>query len=252
MSHPNPSITKLMKPLFLAFFSVFMTLSAFSQNENPIRNASLKIYNLTTVDRIYTRQLSDSTDNPDSNTNYDIQLLHPTFAYQWLNAKGNGHEIELTSFRMTASESNKWSQYAQNPSSLTPAPYAQSSAVISLRYEYILFLKRGGEPKLVPAMGFGFNPYYMVDIYTPTISTAFPEIFQAVGARFFAIPRLNYSISDRVYLDLNFPVSIHDFKFVTARNEDPGIPISERKTTTIDTESFAPVFSARIGVGIRL
>ncbi len=241
-----------MRSLLLAFFLICLSFSAFSQNDNALRKTSLKIYNLTTVERDYPPQYTDSLGDPNMSTYYNVQLLHPTIALQWYNASGNGHEIELTSFRMSTNETNQWSYYSRNPAIPSHPSMQHTSAIISLRYEFILFTKQEGEPKLVPALGFGINPYYMMDIYNSSISTVFPEQFQSFGARFFAIPRLNYSISERLYLDLNFPISIYDYRLVFAKDENPAIPINERTTTIFDSESFAPLFSARVGLGIRL
>gem|GEM_PF-823891 len=248
----NKSKSEMMRSLIFSFALLFCSFAAFSQNENPKRQSSLKIYNLTTVERDYSPQFFDSLGNEYRDNFYNIQLLHPTIAYQWFNAKGNAHEIELTSLRMSTSESNRWAFYSRNQSNLTAAQDLQASAMISLRYEYILFLKRETDPKLMPSLGLGVNPYYMLDIFRSTVTTVFPERFQAVGIRFFAIPRLNYSLSDRLYLDLNFPISLYDAKLVTSKSENPTIPNNERKRSSVEVESFAPLFSARLGIGIRL
>ncbi len=231
---------------------LFSSFAAFSQIENPKRNSSLKIYNLTTVERDYAPMFPDSLSSGYSENFYNVQLFHPTFAFQWYNAKGNAHEIELTGFRLSNSETNGWSSSSRQPSISTHPRYAHTGALVSLRYEYILFVKREGAPRLTPSLGLGVNPYYKFDIYRSSITTVFPEQYQAAGVRFFAIPRLNYSLSDRLYLDLNFPVAIHDAKVVSAKHEDPTIPINDRRRTSFETESFSPLFSARFGVGIRL
>ncbi len=120
----------MMRSLIFSFALLFCFFAAFSQNENPKRQSSLKIYNLTTVERDYSPQFIDSLGNEYRDNFYNIQLLHPTIAFQWYNAKGNAHEIELTSLRMSTSESNRWAFYSRNQSNLTAAQDLQSSAMI--------------------------------------------------------------------------------------------------------------------------
>jgi hypothetical protein len=54
------------------------------------------------------------------------------------------------------------------------------------------------------------------------------------------------------YLDLNFLVSIHDFKFLTAKTKNPLIPAKKRKRSYFETETFGSFISARIATEIQI
>jgi len=88
-----------MKKFILIAFSIVVFLFAQAQNTTPSYKYAIKAYNLTSFyTGTTTSKLSDSSDL--NFTTNDLRILHPTLAFQWLNSKGNYHELELTSFEL--------------------------------------------------------------------------------------------------------------------------------------------------------
>ena len=69
----------------------------FSQNTNLDYKKAIKIYNLTSYEKYSKSEyIDDSSSAYLLSTVSDLQILHPTFAFQWKTRKNNFQEIEIS------------------------------------------------------------------------------------------------------------------------------------------------------------
>jgi hypothetical protein len=239
-----------MKKVIFIVLSIVVSLFGQAQNINLNYKYAIKAYNLTSF---YTggttAKISDS-----SNINYttnELKILHPTLAFQWLNAKGNFHELELTSFEF-GKLSNQEELTVSSSSGNTIPRSNVITTNIALRYEYIINFNKSETRKLVPSIGFGGSPYYRLYKYQAKYSWEIPSSQQFIGLSLFATPRLTYYMSSRIFFDINIPVCVFDFNYQLNKQENGFLELSERTTSEINIDAFTKLYSGRIGVGLKL
>jgi len=239
-----------MKKFIFSLFSIVVFLFVQAQNTTPGYKYAIKAYNLTSFySGNTTSNLSDSSDM--NFTTNDLKILHPTLAFQWQNTKGNYHELELTSFEL-GKLSN---QDELSGSSITANTIPRSSVIatnIAFRYEYILNFNKAETHKLVPSIGFGGSTYYRLYKYQAKYSWEIPSSQQFIGLGIFATPRITYNFSSRMFLDVNIPVCVFDFNYLTNHQDNPFLELSERTTSEFNIELFPKILSGRVGIGLKL
>lgn len=240
------------KPLTLLLWIVVVK-TGWTQNTNLDYKSALKIYNLTTFEeQTKSRKLNDSSFYRYQYTNTTLQIFHPTIAFQWKSKKNNFHEIELTSLMLgkIGSQTEIINDTTNNGQTISGSD--QKITVISARYEYILNFNKSKVSKFVPSIGFGINPYYRQNNYSPKISSSFSTSDISLGMRTFITPRLTYFVTSKLFIDLNIPLCFFDTFFFVNKDENPTIPVQQRTITTFDYRQFPKIFSGRLGVGLKL
>jgi hypothetical protein len=237
----------------LLFLVLLFIKSGWTQNTNLDYKYAFKIYNLTTFDEYErSRTINDTSSIQVDYTTTTLQILHPTIAFQWKTKKNNFHEIELTNFmlgKLTTKTENKDDTINNGQ---TVRGYDLVTTSISARYEYILNFYKSKESKFVPSLGFGINPYYRQNNYTPKNESSFSSSEQYFGAKVFLTPRLTYYLSSKFFLDINIPICFFDGYFLIDKENNPALPIQERTISTFNFNGFPKVYSGRIGVGLKL
>ena len=82
------------------------------------------------------------------------------------------------------------------------------------------------------------------------LSSAFAEFERHIGVRTFVTPRITYFIKQKLFVDLNIPICITEMEYSEERNNDPSIKAA--KMTAYNFNGFPKMFSARLGLGIKI
>jgi len=239
---------------FTVLFSLLFSAISWSQNSPLAYSKTLKMYNLTTFDAV--TNTSQSSDLPGISFNSSVktfQLLHPTIAFQWkTKKKENFHEIELSSFsfRRTNTMDEKITD-STNISQIISGS-EETNCSIAARYEYIFTFFKTKDRKFLPSLGLGINSYFLQSSTRPKTADLFPVSDRIIGSKVFLTPRINYFISPKLFLDFNIPLCILDLNLQTSKKENPILPLDQRSVSTFRFQQFPTVFSARIGLGIKL
>jgi hypothetical protein len=242
-----------MRKYALIFVLLLFMKSGWTQNTNLDYKYAIKVYNLTTYDEYERSRTTTGTSSIDySYTTTTLQILHPTIAFQWKTKKNNFHEIELTSFMLgkLVTKTENTSDTTQNGQTINGYDLVTTS--IAARYEYILNFNKSKDRKFVPSLGFGINPYYKQNNYSPKISSSFSTSEIYFGFKVFITPRLTYYLSSKFFIDLNIPICFLDSYFLKDKEDNPAVPVEERTITTFNLNGFPKVFSGRIGVGLKI
>ncbi len=241
------------KKLLTLLLWIIVVKIGWSQNTNLDYKSALKIYNLTTFDeQTKSRKLNDTSSYRYQHTNTTLQILHPTIAFQWKSKKNNFHEIELTSLMLgkVGTKIEIVNDTINNGQTISEVDL--TTTAISVRYEYIFNFNKSKDTKLVPSLGFGVNPYYRQNNYSPKISNLFPTSDISIGMKAFITPRISYFLTSKLFIDVNIPLCFFDTFYFADKEKNPAIPAQERTITTFNYNQFPKVFSGRLGIGIKL
>jgi hypothetical protein len=242
-----------MKKCILLFLVLLFMKSGWTQNTNLEYKYAFKIYNLTTYDEYErSRKITDTSSNQVDYTTTTLQILHPTIAFQWKTKKNNFHEVELTSFILGKLVTKTEYKDDTTNNGQSESGFDLVTTAISARYEYILNFNKSKESKFVPSLGFGINPYYRQNNYSPEISSSFPISEIYLGVKVFITPRLTYYLSSKIFIDVNIPICFFDIYFLSEKENNPAVPIQEQTINTFNLNGFPKVYSGRIGVGLKL
>jgi hypothetical protein len=228
----------------------FLISTGWTQNTNLDYRNGLKIYNLSTFEENFKSiQLSDTSSYQFTNTS--TQILHPTIAFQWKARNNNFHEIELTNF-----EIGKTGAKTEFVADTNGIPFVSGQDIVttalSVRYEYILNFNKSKDSKLVPSLGFGVNPYFRKNKYSPLASSSLPAFESSFGLRAFITPRVTYFITQKIFVDFNIPLCLFDNFILTEMLDNANLPVEQRTVSTYNFNQFPKFISGRIGIGIKL
>lgn len=174
-----------------------------------------------------------------------LDLLKPSVAFNWTDKKGRTREIELSSFILNSRK--------DNTTLGTTALMGRSVTTydISLSFEQIFNFAKQKNWKLKPSLGAGVAPYFNMEKITPYTTALVPSTNTSYGARLYFAPRVNYSVSDRFFIDLNVPVTVADMGVQSQKTFVPAIN-SEMTSSTGNFNAFTTMPSVRIGAGLRI
>ncbi|MES2478736.1 MAG: hypothetical protein V4561_06605 [Bacteroidota bacterium] len=235
---------------FLALFSVLFIHSAIAQNTYLNYKQGLKIYNTVRY------QESSNTQYQSLSTNIyiqqkSLQVLHPSVAYQWSNAKRNFHEIELSNFRMN--RENKTFDIRDSISmTLLVDSAVASSTDIGLRYEYVINFCKLKNHRLVPSMGIGVYGFYTKDAYMPNNTALLMQSHTEFGVKTFLIPRINYYLSSKFFLDFNIPLLIINMSTEIQKINNPSFSAEQNNSSVLKFDLAPKYWAARIGLGMKI
>jgi hypothetical protein len=238
------------KKLLALSLLLFVIKIGWSQNINLDYKSALKIYNLISFDEQTRLSRLTASSNRYQYTNTTLQILHPTIAFQWRSKKNNFHEIELTSFMLGTFGKTTDSITTNSAQSISGGDLTLTA--ISARYEYNLNFNKSKNSKLVPSIGFGINPYYRQNNYSPKISSSFPTSDISIGMKAFITPRITYFLTSKLFIDINIPLCFIDAFYFAGKENNPTFSVLERTTNTFNFSLFPKVYSGRIGIGIKL
>ncbi len=243
---------------FTAFFSFSLILGvsigAFAQESETEKPVSFKVYSNYVWDKLestYSDPVSGQTFITQSKTTYDLGYFSPAVAFT--NNRGNIHELELSRLQFNVSDFEVFNLDTANRSLQLADGQAEAKFNLAVRYEYILALNIfDNESKFQASVGFSGSPSLAFLTLNPKQTDQFPVSQTAIGLRLAVAPRINYSLNEKWFLDLNVPVIVGDISTRIDKNENPGLPLENRKSTTHDFSNFPPLFQVRLGVGLRI
>ena len=242
-----------MKREIIVTVFLIMSLVVFSQ-ETP-SNKSLKVYTSYNWAAFY-NQADTSLQPGVTIMNYEREIgvfnFSPSFVIH--NSKGNSHEFELT---RVFYQNNYQKTYDEIDSTGNVANIVSGELIkqfqLHLRYEYVWSLfKQKDWKKLNGFLGFSASPFYKWNKQEPLTSMSYTKSEKSMGLYFSVIPRVQYNINKRLYLDLNFPIALLTAQYTTQFSDNPALAINERQQSTIDIEQLPFGFAVRIGMGFRM
>lgn len=216
-----------------------------AQDPSPGYKAAVKLYNISTLQVVRHGAYFGTNNTP----SYDLEVMHGAPAVQWQGRQRHFHEAELTRLLVNRS----YQTYdVSTPGGGWERSGTRNVTHIALRYEYIVTFGKKESRKLVPSLGLGLAPSFFRQSFEPGSVTLFNTSTTHLGLDGQVIPRLNYHLNSRIYLDLNIPVSAIRLGTTTSTNRNPVIPARQQKISNVDLSLAPSHYSVRFGVGFRL
>lgn len=237
-----------MKQLTIILLLSIAGFFSYAQNKNIGAKYTVKLYNLSSwqkQEQPYFQGIYSGV-----TTQKEFKPFSPTVAFRIKNARNDFHEIELTKFEVGSEDF--LSTLDQSGVIIPMAGGKTNTTVIAIRYEYTLNFNKRKNSKLMPAIGLALMPYYQRTHFTPVLATEFPATKTQIGAKGFLIPRLNYAISSRLFLDVNVPFCVTDMYVEIKNAQNPTLTQQEQKNDTGNFDGLPQFYSFRVGVGLNI
>ena len=244
-----------MKTYFSGLFFLVCVTMCICQNAIPSYRYSFKVYGLSVSESYeYTQRFGNEDPYTRITEMSNWRIFHPTFALQWKTKADNYQEIELTFLEISSNEFLRTrfdNEDLSYPSFYYEAGTKVTTTHVSLRYEYIYRLTKAVDRRFDFSLGAGINPYFFNISENPVISNQFPTHERNMGAFFQVVPRIQFNLSNKLYMDLNVPFCLFYYNHRRLEREDPQL-IDELKIQTFTDNTLLPdVYSVRIGLGFR-
>jgi hypothetical protein len=177
-----------------------------------------------------------------TNSNFDFQKnpvnfisLLRTFspAIAWGKEYGNFHEITVQDFGFLLTE-------------------GQNSFRSTVNYSYNLRVGKYNPEKNVNFfVGGGALVGGAINTSTSQISTEFPSRQSTMRFDLVLTPRMTINLGKRTFLNVSIPYSVHTIDRNSVINENPSVPLENRKTVGVKSSTFPNQFTVRVGVAFK-
>lgn len=238
--------------LFLFYFCISWSLSA--QESESSNRLNLKFYNTFQYEKFEAvpfYQHNGTFEKYQTKENYT--WLKPSVAIQWQGKKDKLHEIEWVNFIWNQKQEYFTDGNHDWPTWVPPSYQYKSNLInIAFRYEYLLPLFSLNQKNLNFSIGLGGSPFFIRDKISPIIRNLFPITVTEAGINFYAIPRINYQLSKKFFLDFNILINLAQSEFQRVKMENPSRPVAEQINNRWNFNLLPNVLAARVGVGIKL
>lgn len=161
----------------------------------------------------------------------------PSFGLSSITTRGNFHEIQF--LQLTLQRHRDYN-------------FSVNSTFFSFRYSYTLALFRGKSPAIQPLIGFAAAPYYSSEKFTPLNSTNFGRSSFGVGTFVELVPRINWNINEKLFLDLNLPLRLADLSYLRYYTNNPQVPEPQQTSSGLDFNTLPRHFEINLGLGIKI
>lgn len=233
-----------------AFFLLFLSVNLFSQKLTE--RVAVKLYTNFDYSPKYIHHESDTT-NGITLVEYEKEINGFNFspALVLYNKKGNSSEIEISRLRYS---NNYNKEYNDIDSTGNVVNILSGNRIkqfeLFIRYEYKLYMFKNKDWKTIkPIIGFSTTPFVQWSKLAPLLSTEYSSSKTSVGLYLSVIPRIEYVINERWYLDLNLPLSLITTHYTTIRDDNPMLPQNERVESFFDLYNGPVSFAIRFGIG---
>jgi hypothetical protein len=239
--------------IFLSSVGMLVLSNVIAQNPALDFKYSLKLSGMTSMSTTEHVQHWQPHNNTSSVTKFEqVRIMQPVFALQIMNARKNIHEIELTELMLNRGNEIQGFRNDSLGTFVQSSNTTTSRTAIALRYEYIINFLKQKTTRFVPSLGLGLSPFYERMDTRYSLSAFYGEKRFAAGLRGFVTPRITYYTTKRLYFDLNIPLCVAEARYSNSASQNPMLPSDRRNFSSMDFTGFPKMFSARLGIGIRI
>lgn len=186
-------------------------------------------------------------------TNKDVQMGYFTPSIAFVTANGNFHELEFSRLKINSSSDKTSITYDNLGHTQTISGQKTTNILIALRYEYnFMFFKKKEEAKLRTYLGLAINPYFENSNTLPFLSNYFPTSETSLGTMLSIIPRINYNLGEKWFIDFNIPINISNIDITSTNKDNPAFLANQRTETSIDLTILPNTFLIRFGIGVKI
>jgi hypothetical protein len=249
-----------MKFSLYILINVLFVSNIFAQNEptgTPQYKHVLKGY-LTFLDDKKTTVLTD-TFRTQTNTQNHSSIL-PTIGWSRLRKNGRFMEIGITKLSFDFQESKTENKVFQRDSfgNIVPAGDIPDRGMsvwtnnLGLRFEWNAPIFYRENADFQSFMGISVDPAFYYQKIQPVSSAAFGSRVFEFSNTITLIPRITYAVSNRLFLDLNVPISFITLNLNYNVVNNPTIPTNARER--IDFRGLTPtnIYAIRFGIGYKI
>lgn len=233
-----------LRTITLLFVAMSLQYQAFGQEEKNTQY-QFKVYSN------FEYKLSKLEDVFNSDT-YESRSLHfghitPSFV---ISKPRMSHEIGISRLHI-GQNSDRKEETLSDGSVIVEEGVKRTQFYLNIRYEYALNLVKI-KKKHQLSIAASAEPYIQFDKSVPRTSVSFPNKFTAFGSKLHLIPRATFSLSDRLFLDVNAPIEIMDVYRLRNYTDNPTFTESQREYTDTRSEFLDSVLRFRVGLGFNL
>lgn len=224
-----------MKQTLVTILCFFIALNSFSQKKYGI-----KIYqNTDFFQKSYYE--SAATITTDDIINFDRFSV----AFNVILDNGLMHEMEI--FIPEISKSSNTIKFPFNYTFRNDNSFKTEVSSYSLRYELNKSILKASS-RFGLSLGLGLNPYFLELESIPKVSNAYSARKNYFGIALNLTTRMQYQLTRRLIIDLNFPLKIYDLRWEQTKIENPLIPRHHQITKDFEAKFFEDVYTMRLGI----
>ncbi len=231
---------------------LFIAINIFGQDTD--KDIDIKLYtnyNYTPKYIYYSNDTVNGIENIEYNK-VGVFNLSPALVFN--NKKGNSSEIEISRFRYKTVFDKKYNIYDSTGVVINTISGKNTKEFeVFIRYEYDIALFKKKEWKVLkPIIGFSAISFYKSQKSASLLSTDFPVSTSSMGVFLSVIPKLEYNINRKLYMDFNIPINIATVHYSIYKDENPSLIAANRTKKIIDFYNTPLSFAIRLGVGLKI
>jgi len=222
----------------------FSTIHGQAQQKEAYKKV-LKIYNLSS----YSQGRFVDSDSFSTNINNinSFQILHPTVAFAWKTKNSNYHEIELVDAIVNGFKNKSTFFATANPGNSAVSGGVAKSTYIRLRYEFIYEFMKDAKSDVTASVGLALQPNFIYFKTKPFSTKNFPSTNSGIELYGFVIPRINFKIDERSFVNINVPIALFDINYFKSTVRNPSVSIRSQSVADWHYTILPQNYYVRIG-----
>lgn len=228
-----------MKRLFFTFCVLFAFSAVSAQSK-----IGVTIYQNTDRFDVRYRNQQGAIEETDNRLNFHRFSVALSFNL----GKKYTHELEL--FIPEFSKDHDKLLFPLDMTIAKKSAYHEEANAYSFRYEVYRRLTK--EKPIAFALGAAVNPHYRTIERIPSAPNWYPSNGKMFVASVNIVPRLQWTISKSLLLNLSIPFKVYDYIYSQQKVENPSIPVSQQKSGGSNHEFFREAYTVRLGLMWRI
>ena len=223
---------------FLTFILFVFSASGFAQKAIKLNTH----FQYQSVEAIWKYNTDGTIVSIEENT---LSIM-PLPSISFLNSKGNFQELGLSKLGYEIDKN----QAILIDNSIR-AVEKISTFGIGFRYDYNFALSNNTKA-IKPYLGVSTSLGYINEINEPKITSTFKSNENKLISNIGIVPRLIWSLSPIVFLDLNIPINVLQVEYSHYRIHNPSLPLEQQKNSNTEATFFPINYEVRLGLGVFL
>lgn len=234
--------------LVLAVCSTLFFSNAFAQNTDVESKHAIKFYNVSSYAVRNTETIDFNNNVTTLHRLKSLQILKPSIGFQWKTEKRRLNELALNDYYLVRRESI--TEVLNPQQTIVASGGIHREFRLALGYEHSRPLLKVKDKKWDPYFGFAINTALRTSRFAPFVNNIFPSNNQRLETFVAFVPKVQYNVSKKVFLDINIPVNM--MRVSLQRDKSFDLIANNYLRYNSEVTILPTIYSLKIGLGLNI
>lgn len=180
---------------------------------------------------------------------YESKFFDPLSSIS-LSLQKNNRFVDFEIDRLNINSKSEQEIQISNNSSITTSGSETIQTDLRIRFSYNKIWHISKSINFIS--GIGVSPYFFQERAVPKVLSSYERRYRLYGLFLEVIPRIQYRISEKIYLEVYSPLPITEWTSLLRQLKNSAIPEEQQKRTESSFDYFTGIYKVGFGIGMNL